>query len=53
MNDLLEYLKDREFFYKSMAYADGNLSDYYIGKADGIKSVIVHLEKECKSGSYK
>ena len=53
MEDLLEYLKDREYFYKSMAYNDGNLADYYIGKADGIKSVIVHLEKECKSGSYK
>ena len=52
MEDLLEYLKDREYFYKSMAYNDGSLADYYIGKADGIKSVIVYLEKETKSGSY-
>ena len=52
MNGLIEYLKDREYFYKLMAYKDGSLADYYIGKADGIKSVIVHLEKECKSGSY-
>ena len=53
MKDLLEYLKDREYFYKSMAYNDGNLADYYIGKADGIKSVLTLLEKESRNGSYK
>ena len=46
MEEFIEFLKDREYFYKSMAYNDGNLADYYIGKADGIKSVIVYLEKE-------
>lgn len=52
MNELLDYLKDREYLYKCTAYNYEILADYYIGKADGIKSVIVYLEKECKYGSY-
>ena len=52
MEDLLEYLKSRQEVYKELAFRDSKLCDYYLGKADGIKSVIVYLEKECKSGSY-
>lgn len=52
MEEFIEFLKDGEYFYKSMAYNDGNLADYYIGKADGIKSVRVYLEKEFIYGSH-
>ena len=52
MQEFIEYLKDREYLYKCMAYNDGSLADYYIGKADGIKSVIVYLEKEFIYGSH-
>lgn len=52
MNELIDYFKGKQKDYKQLAFTHSKLCDYYLGKADGIKSVIVHLEKECKSGSY-
>ena len=46
MEDLLEYLKSRQEVYKELAFRDSKLCDYYLGKADGIKSVLTLLEKE-------
>ena len=47
-SELLEYLKSRQETYKELAFRDSELCDYYLGKSDGIKSVLVHLEKEIK-----
>ena len=51
--EILKYLKGRQEYYKELAFRDSKLCDYYLGKADGIKTVRVLLEKETKSGSYK
>ena len=48
-SELLEYLKGRQETYKELAFRDCELCDYYLGKSDGIKSVLVHLEKEIKN----
>ena len=53
MEDLLEYLKSRQEVYKELAFRDSKLCDYYLGKADGIKSVILKIEREYNNGSYK
>lgn len=51
--ELLEYLKSRQETYKDLASRDSKLCDYYLGKSDGIKSVLVHLEKENRNVKYK
>ena len=46
MEGLLDYFKGRQKYYKQMAFKHSKLCDYYLGKADGIESVLIHLEKE-------
>ena len=44
--EILKYLKGRQEYYKEMALNNCKLCDYYLGKSDGIESVLIHLEKE-------
>lgn len=46
MQELIDYFRGRQKYYKEMAFTHSKLCDYYLGKADGIESVLIHLEKE-------